>query len=167
MINFNFSSKYNDKLINKKYFGKVASCDIVLNEESDINSNYFEISLRNLTSKTLKTKYYPNCVCLKDMSGFKCDTLDENKMPPKFKGLTHEILLNISSNISEANYYLYTTDIYRLKRYGGLSFDNENIQSNQCNQADTSSSLLTNKEKIKIKINMKKLSIPRKARVWY
>ena len=57
--------------------------------------------------------------------GFECVQDNSLQMPPQFRPVTHEKLLNISGVASENDYYLFTTDMYRLKRYGGLSFDNE------------------------------------------
>ena len=49
-------------------------------------------------------------------------------MPPEFRTVTRENILNISGSLNENDYYLYTTDMYKLRRYGGLSFDNEQQQ---------------------------------------
>lgn len=59
---------------------------------------------------------------MSDFSGFQCTGSFDSPSP--FRMLTHETLLNITGQ-NETEYYLFTTDLYRLKRYGGLSFDNE------------------------------------------
>jgi len=105
---------------------------------------------KKLTSK----KYYPTCVCLKDLSGFECQSKETIDSPEEFKTITHETLLNISGTKNENDYYLYTTDMFRLRRYGGLSFDNEACSSNKPEQKS-------------INRLVKRLKTDRRARVWY
>ncbi|CAF0720825.1 unnamed protein product, partial [Brachionus calyciflorus] len=147
-------------LLNQSYFGYSDSCKNVFNQNSDFN--YFPLNNKSSSQNFLlmdgkknpsKFKSYtPKCNCLEDNSGFICSGLYE--IPPDFKTLTHEILLNITGE-NETNYYLSTTDLYRLKRYGGLSFDNEKPFKNE------DENLLENYELIQ---NLEK---HRKARIWY
>ncbi len=79
-------------------------------------------------------------------------------MPEEFKTTTHETLLNISGSPNENDYYLYTTDMYRLRRYGGLSFDNEATKLEDCS---------IKPEEPSISRLVKSLKAERMARVWY
>ena len=179
IINFDFgANRPNQTLLNQNYFGNSDSCRKVFNPNADIDFEYFQI--KNLTNKfnylysnfkSLK-KYYPDCICLKDFSGFECNTNFE--MPNSRKLVTHETLLNISGS-NETDYYLYTTEIYRLKRYGGLSFDNERlIKKKKCESVSSSSSIQQQEttpfyvdnsiKNIKLIQNLIK---NKRARVWY
>jgi len=159
-----------NNLFNETYFGKTDSCRIVFNRNADINYDYFKYQNAS-TKKKEKTsflrdkakkleKYYPNCECLADFSGFRCTNSFE--APNAFLPITHETLLNISGQ-NESEYYLYTTDMYRLKRYGGLSFDNErppmtNLQANDSEQNEN------NMKNFELIQNLIKY---RNARIWY
>ncbi|CAD5121418.1 DgyrCDS9938 [Dimorphilus gyrociliatus] len=73
-------------------------------------------------SKKRSPSLYPKCHCVKDNSGFKCDSSNVVK-PDDFMSTTSDIMLNISQrNLKENSYYLYTTDEYRLHRYGAFTF---------------------------------------------
>nr|QUF59426.1 ATP-binding cassette transporter Abca2 [Brachionus angularis] len=160
LINSNYSKT--GLFLNQSLFGFTDSCQIVFNQNSDFDLDYF--SIYNLTQfnknlfsndkKKLKS-YYPECNCMKDNSGFSCSGSFD--FPSEFKPITHETLLNISGE-NETNYYLYTTDMYRLKRYGGLSFDNEKLDDNLKNIKKS----LTAENDL-----FKKLEKKRKARIWY
>lgn len=65
-------------------------------------------------------RFYPYCQCSSDKTNYVCET-HGYRDPPMFKALTGDILLDISSQ-NEHEYYLYTTDMYRLRRYGAFSF---------------------------------------------
>ncbi|XP_055947316.1 ATP-binding cassette sub-family A member 2-like isoform X3 [Argiope bruennichi] len=65
------------------------------------------------------SKYYPSCHCSDDKTGHVCN--DHYTDPPSFKVVTSDILLDISGQ-NEHEYYLYTTGLYRLRRYGAFSF---------------------------------------------
>ncbi|GFQ81398.1 ATP-binding cassette sub-family A member 2 [Trichonephila clavata] len=54
-----------------------------------------------------------------DKTGFVCN--DHYTDPPSFKVVTSDILLDISGQ-NEHEYFLYTTGLYRLRRYGAFSF---------------------------------------------
>ncbi|XP_022085288.1 ATP-binding cassette sub-family A member 2-like isoform X2 [Acanthaster planci] len=63
------------------------------------------------------------CRCSADGNSFICPPNVGLPEPDKLKVITSDILLDISGrNVSE--YLLYTTDKFRLKRYGGTSFGN-------------------------------------------
>jgi ATP-binding cassette, subfamily A (ABC1), member 2 len=159
-----------NNLFNETYFGKTDSCRIVFNQNADINYDYFKYQNASSTKTKAKTpflrdknkkleKYYPNCECLADFSGFRCTNSFET--PNSFLPITHESLLNISGQ-NESEYYLYTTDMYRLKRYGGLSFDNERPMTNsQTNEKDQNENNMKNFELIQNLIKY------RNARIWY
>ncbi|KAH3795730.1 hypothetical protein DPMN_149289, partial [Dreissena polymorpha] len=62
----------------------------------------------------------PKCSCKKDNTGFSCDSFTS---PSEVRLITGDVIQNItSSEQSEDDYFLYTTDDYRLHRYGGLTF---------------------------------------------
>lgn len=124
-------------VFNSRYFGNTDSCSLVLNQNADIDQQYFHMlntsyltpKLKRHTASQHRWKspfdskaFFPSCTCLGDNSGFECKGAFDQ--PPSFKLITHETLLNITGQ-NETDYYLYTTDLFRLKRYGGLSFDNE------------------------------------------
>ena len=160
-----FISEKNN-MFNQSFFGKTDSCQIAFNQNADLNFDYF--TLNNFTQKAklfladinykLK-KYYPNCECLADFSGFKCSSSYD--LPSIFRPITHETLLNISGQ-NESEYYLYTTDMYRLKRYGGLSFDNEKLLPP--NTEKTTDDNDNNIKNVQLIQNLVKY---RNARVWY
>jgi ATP-binding cassette subfamily A (ABC1) protein 2 len=136
LINFNFSINTGASLFNGRYFGATDSCRVVLNQDADVDFDYFNVTgVRKRKERSsystsffggsnggFNKKYYPKCDCMRDYSGFECT--DNYDMPSSFNTLSHEVLLNITGE-NETDYYLYTTDLYRLNRYGGLSFDNE------------------------------------------
>ncbi|XP_054722736.1 ATP-binding cassette sub-family A member 2-like [Uloborus diversus] len=64
-------------------------------------------------------KYYPSCHCSDDKTGYICDEYYMD--PPSFKVVTSDVLLDISGQ-NEHEYFLYTTGMYRLRRYGAFSF---------------------------------------------
>ena len=161
-----FVSDKGNNLFNESFFGKTDSCHIVFDQNADINFDYFKY--RNSSSKNSRSflsginkkleKYYPNCECLSDFSGFRCtNTFDS---PNSFHPITHETLLNISGQ-NESEYYLYTTDLYRLKRYGGLSFDNEKLIPSQADTNDQNDNRIKDVELIQNLIKY------RNARIWY
>ncbi|XP_071097331.1 ATP-binding cassette sub-family A member 2-like isoform X1 [Haliotis cracherodii] len=65
------------------------------------------------------THFYPHCVCRGDKTGFKCNK--NHAEAPKFRVVTQDILQNITGQRTE-DFILYTTQDYRLHRYGVLSF---------------------------------------------
>nr|UOU03311.1 ATP-binding cassette subfamily A2 [Brachionus rubens] len=140
--------------LNQSLFGNTEWCKIVFNKDSDIDFTYFSVNNVSSFSKFLEKNYLksfsPECNCLKDKSGYICS--DSYDMPPSFRALTHETLLNITGE-NETNYYLSTTDMYRLKRYGGLSFDNDKPIRENSTLKDYD--LVQNLEKQRI------------ARIWY
>ncbi|CAL1285567.1 unnamed protein product [Larinioides sclopetarius] len=79
------------------------------------NANNFTV-IRTTESPS---KYYPSCHCSDDKTGHVCN--DHYTDPPSFKVVTSDILLDISGQ-NEHEYYLYTTGLYRLRRYGAFSF---------------------------------------------
>ena len=168
--NLTFNDIFNSstKLFNEKYFGKSDQCQIVFNQNADINFDDFRLkNATNQSSSFLRAinqklkKYYPDCECLADFSGFKCSSSDN--FPDFFRGITHETLLNISGQ-NESEYYLYTTDMYRLKRYGGLSFDNERPTSSINPTQNKSHNNNNNLKDFQLVQNLVKY---RNARVWY
>ena len=158
------------KQLNPVLFGYDAICGMVFNSGADIDSSYFNLhSNRFLYSNYSNLKpFYPRCKCLADKSGFDCSDETTFNYPPSFSTISHETLLNISdSSINETLYYLYTTDLYRLKRYGALGFDKEIIR-NRINNTETVNEIKTHKL---IKIGdydiLAKFSTKRLASVWY
>uniref|UniRef100_A0A2R5LDX6 ATP-binding cassette sub-family A member 2 n=1 Tax=Ornithodoros turicata TaxID=34597 RepID=A0A2R5LDX6_9ACAR len=65
-------------------------------------------------------RFYPYCECSSDKTGYVCESTGFHD-PPMFRALTGDILLDISSQ-NEHEYFLYTTDMFRLRRYGAFSF---------------------------------------------
>ncbi len=61
-----------------------------------------------------KHRYYPHCHCAQANNGFICDHDFVN--PPHFQVVTSDILQDASGD-TEEDYFLYTTDMYRLNRY--------------------------------------------------
>jgi ATP-binding cassette subfamily A (ABC1) protein 2 len=167
LINFNYTNSEKQAILNSKLFGQPDSfCSDVFNPNADIDIKYFQLSAKgaeNFKSFTsFKKEFYPKCTCLKDFSGFECATSSSFDSPPKFKLTTHETLLNISGS-NESNYYLYTTDLFRLKRYGGLSFDNENAS---CSEQQTDNDHLISESLKDLKL-IQNMATNRKARIWY
>ncbi|GAB1604923.1 ATP-binding cassette sub-family A member 2-like, partial [Argonauta hians] len=74
----------------------------------------------NITWPTENEHYYPLCKCAADGSGFICSETG-NKKPKQKKLVTSDIIQDISRTNLE-KYFLYTTDEYRLHRYGGMVF---------------------------------------------
>ena len=138
-------------IFNQSYFGHGESCKKVFNQNSDFDLSNFKIrniSLESSSSKKRIGSFTPKCQCMKDNSGFMCSQIFD--IPPSFKPITHETLLNISGE-NETNYYLSTTDLYRLKRYGGLGFDQDRFFDNYT----------------KLSVQVQRLEKQRAARVWY
>lgn len=75
----------------------------------------------NYSKPRPEERYYPLCSCAKDGSGFVCPENDGQKTPVSKKLVTSDIIQDISNSNPE-KFLLYTTDEYRLHRYGGLSF---------------------------------------------
>lgn len=161
----------NGKLFRSELFGHTKSCQMVLDQTADLRLDYF-----NITSSSSKTpgfksyfgkvgkNYYPDCDCLSDYSGFVCNS--DYQLPPKFRALTHETLLNISGE-NETKYYLYTTDMYRLKRYGGLSFDNEYFKSSSKNTDASKTEVVDEFSELKSNELLQNLIKHRIGRIWY
>nr|APD26542.1 ATP-binding cassette transporter subfamily A member 2 protein [Brachionus koreanus] len=149
IINKDYES--NGLIFNQSYFGFSQFCKIVFNQNCDIDLNNFQINNISVKSTIKNTKFgsfTPKCQCIKDNSGFMCS--EGFDMPPSFKTITHETLLNISGE-NETEYYLSTTDMYRLKRYGGLGFDKDKIVDNYKNLNE----------------QVQNLEKQRLARIWY
>lgn len=173
----------NQNKFNIGFFGESNTCQKIFDKNSDIDWEYFGLSNRTksheskVSRKKVHASYYPNCICLKDMSGFECESRGTLRMPGQFRTATHEILLNISGTLNENDYYLYTTDMYRLKRYGGLSFDNEKHEfRNNCQSTSRSLDHHTNlninhlpyiPESMKSRSLLQRFATNRIARVWY
>ncbi|KAG1677983.1 ATP-binding cassette sub-family A member 2 [Nymphon striatum] len=68
-------------------------------------------------SQASKPIYYSMCQCTKDK--FVCGPV--NDYPKKYRVVTGDVLMDVSSQ-NEHKYYFYTTDMYRLRRYGAFSF---------------------------------------------
>ena len=60
-------------------------------------------------------RYYPLCQCAADNTGFLCP-LSGYTTPPNYQAVTSDIVQEITGT-KEEDYYLYTTDKYRLHRY--------------------------------------------------
>ncbi len=171
LVNFNFGSVGNSQsLLNASYFGNTDSCRLVFNQNADIDFEYWK--LKNVSRRSgkrsalpLRKKLYPDCVCLKDNSGYSCNSNFE--MPQSLRLTTHETVLNISGS-NETDYYLYTTEMYRLKRYGGLSFDNERVsrRPDSCQQAKQDTVYFADDVFKRYKL-VQNLIKNKKARVWY
>lgn len=157
IINDNY--EINGNVFNQSYFGHDQSCQKVFNQNSDFDISNFKIRNTSVKSSLSRKRiekriekrigsYTPKCQCMQDNSGFMCSQIFD--MPPSFKPITHETLLNISGE-NETDYYLSTTDLYRLKRYGGLGFDQ-----------DRSFDKYT-----KLSVEVKRLEKQHTARVWY
>ncbi|XP_035229982.1 ATP-binding cassette sub-family A member 2-like, partial [Stegodyphus dumicola] len=76
-------------------------------------------NITTLQSTEPPKRYYPNCHCSDDKTGYVCE--DYYTDPPSVKVVTSDILLDISRQ-NEHEYFLYTTGMYRLRRYGAFSF---------------------------------------------
>ncbi|XP_070532576.1 ATP-binding cassette sub-family A member 2-like [Ptychodera flava] len=86
-----------------------------------IQDDYDDISSDN-SSIRFRIKEIP-CVCAENGHGFYCPDNVGKPDPPSHKTITRDTLLDISGrNVSE--YLLYTTDNFRLQRYGALTFGN-------------------------------------------
>lgn len=149
LINKNY--KPNGFFFNQSHFGFSESCQMVFDQNCDIDMNNFDINNISVKLNIFRKKfgsYTPKCECMKDNSGFMCS--EGFEMPPSFKTITHETLLNISGE-NETEYYLSTTDMYKLKRYGGIGFDKDRVLENFTNLNE----FVQNLEKQRI------------ARIWY
>uniref|UniRef100_A0A914W7B2 ABC transporter domain-containing protein n=1 Tax=Plectus sambesii TaxID=2011161 RepID=A0A914W7B2_9BILA len=65
-------------------------------------------------------RYYPLCECSKDGTGFSCQS-GGYKSAENRRLVTGDNLYDITGQ-NESEYYLFTSDIYRLRRYGSLTF---------------------------------------------
>lgn len=98
----------------------------IYNGKDNINNNSW---LRTTEPPTTnKKRFYPYCHCSADKTGYVCPSCDCAN-PYSYKVVTGDILLDINSENendryeqNEHEYYLYTTDMYRLRRYGAFSF---------------------------------------------
>ncbi|CAH1785688.1 unnamed protein product [Owenia fusiformis] len=70
--------------------------------------------------KKTEPRYYPSCTCAEDNSGFICENYGYQSAP-RFSCVTSDILVDITGQ-NESEYYLKTTDEYRLHRYGSFAF---------------------------------------------
>ena len=73
-----------------------------------------------VTSGPNQVKYHPDCQCTSDHTGELCST-DGFEVPPTFQVVTGDHIQDISGD-QEEEYYLRTSDMYRLHRYGGFTF---------------------------------------------
>jgi ATP-binding cassette subfamily A (ABC1) protein 2 len=95
------------------------------------SSSISEDNLSKMTANVTKNitnsydyKYNPYCSCSSDGTGHICDS-SGFQYPPSLKLITGDVLIDISgidSGRKEHEYYLYTTDMYRLRRYGAFTF---------------------------------------------
>lgn len=60
-----------------------------------------------------KNRYYPNCHCAPENNGFICDKAYVEA--PHFQAVTSDIVQDVSGD-KEEDYFLDTTDMYRLNR---------------------------------------------------
>jgi hypothetical protein len=131
--NLTLNSLFNEEnALDSTYFGAY-TCKYVFNKNADfeyIPTNRSTIVSTDGNHTTPTPRYYPNCQCRPDNVGFVCSDSTTYVKPPAFRTVTHETLQNITSN-NASEYYLYTSDLYRLKRYGGLTFDNNNNKQGQ------------------------------------
>ena len=135
LIEFN-NSNY---ILNQKYFGNSDSCSTVFNSNPDFDYKYFKFNTTQHKSDKKIGNLYPSCVCLSDLSGFKC--LSDFDEPQSFRTVSRETLLNITAT-NETNYYLFTTDAYRLRRYGGLGLDYEKCCDEEAESLSTKLNLI-------------------------
>ncbi|XP_064616373.1 ATP-binding cassette sub-family A member 2-like [Liolophura sinensis] len=84
-------------------------------------------TMSSVTASPTENIYYPKCRCVKDKSGFICQNNDGHDTPPEFKVVTSDIIQDIGAT-SDHNFYLYTSNEYRLHRYGGLAFGVQNTE---------------------------------------
>ena len=77
--------------------------------------NYKNIVLAGPSSSDI---YFPDCVCKEDHSGFECSESGYTD-PPNYRVVTRDIMIDLSKQreARRGDYYLYTTDEYRLHRY--------------------------------------------------
>ena len=72
-----------------------------------------------LLPETSPRTFYSPCECSTSQSRFVCPTFPS---APTRRLISNDRLLNITREENEILYYLYTTDLHHLDRYGGLSF---------------------------------------------
>lgn len=95
----------------------------------DVITNKDKLKKDNITvyptGPSSSEPYFPSCICKKDNSGFECSKNYRN--PKKYRVVTRDIMQDITPEkpTRRGDYYLYTTDEYRLHRYGGFSFGTE------------------------------------------
>ena len=76
-------------------------------------------SYQNNSAVPKEKLFYPICQCAEDASGFYCPS--DYVQPPQYELITGDYVVDIGhQNMTE--YSLYTTDEYRLHRYGALTF---------------------------------------------
>jgi len=79
-------------------------------------------NVTEFTTNPYNYNFYPNCRCSIDGTGYICDS-SGFQYPPTLKLITGDVLIDISGlGSKEHEYYLHTTDMYRLRRYGAFSF---------------------------------------------
>ncbi|CAL8135403.1 unnamed protein product [Orchesella dallaii] len=66
-----------------------------------------------------KERYYPICYCSEEKTAFYCPPYGYTE-PNSFKSVTGDIVYDVSGQ-NESQYYLYTYDKFKMKRYGGIS----------------------------------------------
>ncbi|XP_014665300.1 PREDICTED: ATP-binding cassette sub-family A member 2-like isoform X2 [Priapulus caudatus] len=89
-----------------------------LQQSSDVNYT----TLPPATERSDHPRMYPLCYCAPDKTGFICPPGGYTD-PPQKQAITGDMLIDITGQNS-SEYFLYTTDKFRLRRYGGLSFGN-------------------------------------------
>nr|XP_006817327.1 PREDICTED: ATP-binding cassette sub-family A member 2-like [Saccoglossus kowalevskii] len=89
-------------------------------EDNIYEVDYMDYNTNN--NETIQITEIP-CQCAKDGHGFICPVEVGEPEPPTHRVITADIMLDVSGrNVSE--YFLYTSDKYKLHRYGALSFGN-------------------------------------------
>ncbi|XP_078606520.1 ATP-binding cassette sub-family A member 2-like isoform X1 [Branchiostoma floridae x Branchiostoma japonicum] len=99
----------------------------------------------------------PQCQCMKDNTGFLCTP--DPYPPHRFKVITGDILLDVTGR-NTSLWYLNTNDLYRLHRYGALSFGNvrEYVPTSLNNIHDSAQSSYS---------GLRKLAVRHVAKAWY
>ncbi|XP_071820131.1 ATP-binding cassette sub-family A member 2-like isoform X3 [Apostichopus japonicus] len=131
MANFssiNLTAQYFDSMCVESFQkGKPLSNYLPRTTEADDNDGW--INQGNETDHAKKGSHSSHltpekiCYCKEDGYGFSCPTNVGSPYPPEHKVITSDVLLDCNNrNLSE--YMLYTTDKYRLHRYGALSLGN-------------------------------------------
>lgn len=78
------------------------------------------LPLSFVTVSPNQVKYHPDCQCISDHTGQLCAT-DGFEVPPTFQVVTGDHIQDITGD-DEEEFYLRTSDLYRLHRYGGFTF---------------------------------------------